>query len=428
MTPRVSGVSVSFALFAQLPLWTGMAAAHSPDLPAGVQVVQTELDGEVYADSRGHTLYTWNGDKERNKSECKNLKYIEATGGTGVKYALAEPDKRLTCTQAWPPLVAAPNVKPVGAWNIIARDDGIQQWAYDGRPVYTSQLDHVRGDVNGIGMGYWSSVLGASRIPLQAPLDRAPAGVSTVAIDEGLGFAVNHGKSLLYTTEDEKADCRLGCTDGSWKPFTAPALATSQGRWSVVEGNGIRQWAYKGHALYTFVPGQPGLTPEDENTPGWKPALYSELPARPREVTIQMTTGGKTYADKEGRTLYFFGCSEEAPDRQLCDVEGTTSVYRLAICGGPEKCKEVYKPMTPARGAKAPSRVWTIVHVDERTGTVLSPQKSQGGEAVWAYRGRPVYTYVGDKAPGDTAGDGYQIFFMGSYEMLGLSQERLDIN
>jgi predicted lipoprotein with Yx(FWY)xxD motif len=194
-----------------------------------------------------------------------------------------------------------------------------------------------------------------------------------------------------------------------------------------VEKQGVRQWAYKHQLLYTYVPGQPGLTPEDENTPGWKPALYSALPPRPRWVTIQMTTGGRSYADKDGHTLYFFGCNEEAPDRQLCDVERTTSVYRLGICGGPEKCKELYKPVAAARGDRAPGRVWTVVHIDEQTGAVLPPEGSKNGQAVWAYRGRPVYTYVGDKEPGETAGDGYQIFFMASYEMLAL-QERLEIN
>jgi predicted lipoprotein with Yx(FWY)xxD motif len=425
---RVLGISFSLALLAQLPLWTSTAVAVAlPGVPAGIKVVATELDGRVYADNRGHTLYTWYGDKERNKSECKNIKYTEATGGTGVKYGLPEPDKRLTCTQAWPPLVAARNAKPAGDWNVISREDGIQQWAYNGKPVYTSHLDHASGDVNGIGMGYWSRV-GGGRMPLRVPLDDAPPGVSTVGIDEGRAFAVDHGKSLLYTTDGEQPDCSLGCTDGSWKAFTASSLATSRGNWAVVEKQGLRQWAYRGQLLYTYVPGQPGLTPDDENTPGWKPALYSELPARPREVTIQMTSGGKAYADKEGRTLYFFGCNEEAPDRQLCDVEGTTSVYRLGICGGPDKCKEVYQPMIPARGAKAPGRSWTIMHVDERTGAILPPDKSKDGQAVWAYRGRPVYTYVGDKAPGDTVGDGYQIFFMASYEMLGLSQDIPDIN
>ena len=44
-------------------------------VPAGVQIVQTELDGPVYADANGHTLYHWqlknlrNGDTgDRKKS------------------------------------------------------------------------------------------------------------------------------------------------------------------------------------------------------------------------------------------------------------------------------------------------------------------------------------------------------------------------
>src|SRR5262249_49923744 len=42
------------------------------------------------------------------------------------------------CASAWPPLrVSAGEKGPVGDWTIIVREDGIRQWAYKNKPVYT---------------------------------------------------------------------------------------------------------------------------------------------------------------------------------------------------------------------------------------------------------------------------------------------------
>jgi predicted lipoprotein with Yx(FWY)xxD motif len=60
--------------------------------------------------------------------------------------------------------------------------------------------------------------------------------------------------------------------------------------------------------------------------------------------------------------------------------------------------------------------------VDKVTGARI-PDDKPGGLAVWAYRGRPVYTFAGDKAPGDAYGDGVEIFFQASYEMLAIDNK-----
>jgi hypothetical protein len=42
------------------------------------------------------------------------------------------------CSRAWIPLAVNPtDLKPIGEWTIIIRDDGSRQWAYKGRPVYS---------------------------------------------------------------------------------------------------------------------------------------------------------------------------------------------------------------------------------------------------------------------------------------------------
>ena len=42
------------------------------------------------------------------------------------------------CARAWIPLaVHVTDLKTVGDWTIMMRDDGSRQWAYKGRPVYS---------------------------------------------------------------------------------------------------------------------------------------------------------------------------------------------------------------------------------------------------------------------------------------------------
>lgn len=41
------------------------------------------------------------------------------------------------CARTWPPLVAPEGARPVGNWTVIKREDGPNQWAINGKPVYT---------------------------------------------------------------------------------------------------------------------------------------------------------------------------------------------------------------------------------------------------------------------------------------------------
>ena len=49
------------------------------------------------------------------------------------------------------------------------------------------------------------------------------------------------------------------------------------------------------------------------------------------------------------------------------------------------QCAVLFPPLTPAKGATPPTKDWTIVIRDE------------GGHPQWAYKGKPVYTFVQDK-------------------------------
>jgi len=60
------------------------------------------------------------------------------------------------CAKNWPPLAATDGTKPGADWTAIVRDDGSQQWAYKGKPVYFWVKDQKPGDRTGEGVnGAW---------------------------------------------------------------------------------------------------------------------------------------------------------------------------------------------------------------------------------------------------------------------------------
>ncbi|MGC4026478.1 MAG: hypothetical protein QM744_15845 [Mesorhizobium sp.] len=84
--------------------------------------------------------------------------------------------------------------------------------------------------------------------------------------------------------------------------------------------------------------------------------------------------GAKVYTDAKGMTLYTF-------DK---DAAGKTNCY--------DKCAVNWPPFAAAADAKSDGE-WTVV-------------ERKDGSKMWAYEDKPLYTFIGDKKPGDTAGDG----------------------
>jgi predicted lipoprotein with Yx(FWY)xxD motif len=93
----------------------------------------------------------------------------------------------------------------------------------------------------------------------------------------------------------------------------------------------------------------------------------------PAAAPAQVADGRLTTAT--GMTLYTF-------DR---DTGGRS------VCNGP--CAQNWPPLAAAADARAPAD-YSIVMRDD-------------GSRQWAYKGRPLYTWVRDARPGDTTGDGF---------------------
>src|SRR5665213_2134807 len=241
------------------------AYIHTP-MPSGFRVVLTEIDGPVFADASGKTLYSWpraelrNGATGDNKgeSECTSTKTTVNAGLMSPYPAgllLPDLDQRPNCTQAWPPVRAAANAKPVGEWTIITRKDGIRQWAYAGYALYTSALDQQLGDVIG-----GSSRRGSGG---DEPVKRKPVGPSPdvpsgfKVLSTALGrLVVTADRFSVYVSDHDgpnRSDCDAECTK-TWTPILAPEVSRPHGEWSIVERSpGVRQWAFRKQPLYRYT-------------------------------------------------------------------------------------------------------------------------------------------------------------------------------
>ena len=119
-----SGFMTSAMAISGLAFTAGAVAAATAE-PA--KMADTSK-GQAWVDGKGMTLYVF-GKDETGKSNCNG-----------------------ECATAWPPLSAQTGAKAVGDWTIVVRADGIKQWAYDGKPLYTWTKDKKPGDVTGDGV------------------------------------------------------------------------------------------------------------------------------------------------------------------------------------------------------------------------------------------------------------------------------------
>ena len=87
------------------------------------------VDG-VLVNPTGMTLYTFDRD----------------VGGSGKSMCNGP------CAATWPPFLATGSGASSAAYQVITRDDGSKQWAYQGKPLYTWAKDTKPGDKTGDGV------------------------------------------------------------------------------------------------------------------------------------------------------------------------------------------------------------------------------------------------------------------------------------
>ena len=99
-----------------------------------------------------------------------------------------------------------------------------------------------------------------------------------------------------------------------------------------------------------------------------------------RVRALAASTGlGEVLVDAKGRTLYAF--TKDKGDQSVCSGKCAVAWPALTVTGA----------ATPGTGVEA---------------SLLSTSKQANGSSQVTYGGKPLYYFAGDKAPGDTKGQG----------------------
>lgn len=216
-------------------------------MPDGIAVKEVgDANGLAFVDQNGMTIYAYEG-----------------RGGARASVALADQTQ-------WKPLVAPELAHAIGDWSVIDRSDGIRQWTFRGKPLFTFAGDLTAGDANGVGLSKdWNAALAVSfympaNVRFEQTLDRGrvlatAAGMTLyrrdgVFLDTGGGQSLRHGVPIRpgIGRNIGISGCEGDCLK-SWHPFLAPANAQPDGYWDVaVRPDGTRQWVYQGYPLYTY--------------------------------------------------------------------------------------------------------------------------------------------------------------------------------
>lgn len=205
----------------------------------------TDELGSFLTDAEGMTLYIFTRDT--------------ADSGTSV----CNDD----CAANWPPFFVENATLPDGVsgeLTTITRDDGSDQLAYNGQPLYLWVSDMAPGDVTGQGVGdVWfvaSIDTGtAEASPVASPIASAVLGVAET--DELGQFLTDpEGMTLYIFTNDTPGDGTSVCNDdcaANWPPFFLEGATLpddTPGELTIItRDDGWSQLAYNGQPLYLWV-------------------------------------------------------------------------------------------------------------------------------------------------------------------------------
>ncbi len=309
------------------------------------------------------------------------------------------------CAKEFPPYLAGPKSAPTGDWSIIARPDGAKQWAYQGKPLYrysgkdpvgmplsSNQSTNDPDSVNP-GSKVYSPKAGWKRAAFTPETSvQVPAGIEmeSLAVANGYGFVTADAKMPIYMLTSPPKDA------AQWTPVYAPGTALPVGDFAIsTREDGKRQWMYKSTPLYTF---KGDYATSDLNGAAANKSAQPALAYRhfmPEGITINIfpirgpvmtTTKGLSIYTQTRYHLQYGG-------RRTRDGFRYPYVDAKAVgtkgCVG--ECLKYWRPVE----APANAHAWGFWEVEVR----------DDGTRQWAYKGASLYTYIGDKKPGDIEGN-----------------------
>ncbi len=407
----VAGLVVASTLGGAGAAWAYTAPLSTPPGITLVDVAKVEgasapqFMWRRLGDAMGNPLYTYDADAP-GKSSC----YDE-------------------CAKEFPPYAADVHAKGFGDWSIVARDDHLRQWAYQGKALYrysgADPLGEPQSNVfEGIEDPAWYNPASTTYSPKHGWRRAAYSPEKTAVIPTsvqldallatggfGLVDAATHRTVYAVPVSRKLSD--------EWSPVRAAALAVPVGQFSIItrKEDGSRQWTYQGEALYTYAG---DYTPGDVNGgfTGDKSIQVALLYRNftPPGVTFGDYVGrGPLLVTSKGQTLYYvaryhatYG-GRESPGGFSVSYNELKSQGAQACLGD---CTVTWKPLMAAANAQ-PSGFFELI---------ARPEGKQ-----WVYKGSPVYTYTGDQKAGDIEGNNrYVIVYGGSQGEITFSNAGTD--
>jgi predicted lipoprotein with Yx(FWY)xxD motif len=307
------------------------------------------------------------------------------------------------CADEWPPILAPAGASPFGDWSIVTRGDGARQWAYRGKPLYTSKKDKGWGLLKGDGAdGVWHVAKpvwnGGAVLP-------PGLGIAEVAEAAGQVLVDDRGMALYAFSGDVDSDqtkCAAGPCAHRFIPFEAPQAALPIGDFSTMtRRDGIQQWAYKGKPLYTY---DGDVRLGDANGKGVDQRFRLAMVARyfvPAEVKLRPDEArGGVWTTPNGHTIYVRESFRYTANGSHSARGGETGLQQVGMAVGllgcDAECEKNWPPVKAPSDAQ-PSGYWTVL------------QRPDGSKQ-WAYQGYALYTFTGDKKPGDAlSADDYNV-------------------
>ena len=399
----------AFALLGALTLTASVRAAAPPTVayttPPGITLVDVD---KILTSSSAQFIWRRLGDAD----------------GKPLYTYDKDPDGKATCTDQcakdFVPFLAERGAKPYGDWTVITRDDHARQWAYQGKALYHFTGEDPPGEPFGgdtatqvaenpqwydPGSKFYSPKPGLFHRAAYTPEKtfQIPAGISlqSLAVANGFGLVDTATGMTLYAIAKDKSPSR------NWKPEYASALALPVADFSITtRPDGTHQWAYQGRALYRFdgdyAPGEVNGIFEDKTVTA--ALVYRNY--LPPEFAIGHYTGrGPLLTTRDGLSVY----TQARYNLQYGGRETRTGYvipYNLAKDVGTKgctgSCTENWKPVTASANAVS----WGFWEVAARP----------DGSKQWAYKGSPLYTYVGDHKGGDIEGNNRHVVVYGDAE------------
>ena len=204
-------------------------------------------------------------------------------------------------------------------------------------------------------------------------------------------LASSRGLTLYYYTEDKPGSGTSVCTGScasAWPPLAAPVRAPAGVRLPgplgmITRPGGGAQVTINGYPIYTYAGDKaPGQAAGNGIEGAWHVIKIGAAAAQAAALKVERTSAGTVLASRRGLTLYYYTEDKPGSGRSVCTGS----------------CASAWPPLA------APVRAPAGVRLPGPLGMITRP----GGLKQVTINGYPIYTYAGDKAPGQATGNGIE--------------------